>query len=87
MLQTEEGVVTGVVVRDLIPGTMYTVTVAGVNGAMREDGLGVTSDPVQANTLIGEFQGQIICQSHVVRPYSSPSRSSDPFTRGSAHSC
>jgi hypothetical protein len=52
-LQITGSVVRGVV-RDLIPGTTYTVMVAGVNGATTDDGLGMMSSPVQADTLIGE---------------------------------
>ena len=46
------GVVTG-----LVPGTTYQLTVAGVNGAARNDGLGVSSDPVSTHTLTGQFEG------------------------------
>ena len=37
----------------LTPGTAYVVTVAGVNGASREGGLGMMSS-VEADTLSGE---------------------------------
>ena len=43
------------VVMSLTPGTTYVVTVAGVNGAMRDGGVGMASDPAHAETLSGKL--------------------------------
>ena len=51
-LQTAGGVVRGVL-ESLAPGTTYVVTVAGVNGASRDSGLGMMSS-VEADTLSSE---------------------------------
>ena len=53
-VSAEWGVVMGVV-DGLTPGTMYEVTVAGVNGAMRGGGVGVESDSATANTESGMY--------------------------------
>ena len=50
----EGGVVMGVV-DGLTPGTMYELTVAGVNGAMSGGGVGVESDSATANTDSGKY--------------------------------
>ena len=39
--------------RNLTPGTDYMVTVAAVNGASEEDGLGMISVPTQTSTQSG----------------------------------
>ena len=43
------------VLGDLIPGSTYEVSVAGVNGAVRRGGLGIMSTSAQTNTLNGEL--------------------------------
>lgn len=48
------GVVRGVV-GGLVPGTRYVVTVQAVNGALRNNGVGVASDPAIGVTDIGKF--------------------------------
>ena len=58
-LQMGGGVARGVV-ESLTPGTTYIVSVAGVNGAARNDGLGVSSDIFQVETLTGEYK----CKEH-----------------------
>ena len=47
------GVVRGVV-ENITPATTYVVSVAGVNGAARNNGLGMSSDTFQMDTLTGE---------------------------------
>ena len=50
--ENNEGTI-GVVIKGLVPGTTYTVVVQAVNGAMRNNGLGMASEPVTATTDSG----------------------------------
>ena len=42
-------------VENLTPGTTYVVSVAGVNGATKNNGLGMSSDTFQVDTLTGVY--------------------------------
>ena len=52
-MNTNEGTI-GVVIEGLVPGTTYTVVIQVVNGAMRNNGLGMASEPVTATTDSGK---------------------------------
>ena len=43
-----------VVIEGLVPGTTYKVLIQAVNGATRNNGLGMASDPVTATTDSGK---------------------------------
>ena len=68
------GVVRGVV-ENLTPATTYVVSVAGVNGATRNNGLGMSSDTFQMDTLTGEcLSKEHRCRNYlvIVHPCLSP---------------
>ena len=50
-LDFAEGDALRTVIDSLTPATTYVVTVAGVNGATRDRGVGMASNPVRATTL------------------------------------
>ena len=52
-MNTNEGTIE-VVIEGLVPGTTYTVVIQAVNGAMRNNGLGIASEPVTATTDSGK---------------------------------
>ena len=52
-MNTNEGTIE-VVIEGLVPGTTYTVVIQAVNGAMRNNGLGMASEPVTATTDSGK---------------------------------
>ena len=52
-MNTNEGTI-GVVIEGLVPGTTYTVVIQAGNGAMRNNGLGMASEPVTATTDSGK---------------------------------
>ena len=54
-LQVDGGVVRGVV-EGLIPGTRYVVTVQAINGAVRNNGVGMLSEPVTVTTDSGKWR-------------------------------
>ena len=52
-MNTNEGTI-GVVIEGLVPGTTYTVVIQAVNGAMRNNGLGMASEPDTGITESGK---------------------------------
>ena len=44
----------GVMIEGLVPGTTYTVVIQAVNGAMRNNGLGMGSEPDTGGTVSGK---------------------------------
>ena len=52
-MNTNEGTI-GVVIEGLVAGTTYTVVIQAVNGAMRNNGLGMASDLITATTDSGK---------------------------------
>ena len=52
-MNTNEGTI-GVVIEEFVPGTTYSVVIQAVNGAMRNNGLGMASDLVTATTDSGK---------------------------------
>ena len=53
-VNTNEGTF-GVVIEGLVSGTTYTVVIQAVNGAMKNSGLGMASNPVTATTDSGKW--------------------------------
>ena len=52
-VNTNEGTI-GIVIEGLVAGTTYTVVIQAVNGAMRNNGVGMASDPATATTDSGK---------------------------------
>ena len=52
-MNTNEGTI-GVMIEGLVPGTTYTVVIQAVNGAMRNNGVGMASEPDTGVTESGK---------------------------------
>lgn len=57
-LQVDGSVVRGVIDK-LVPATAYLVTVQAVNGAMKDGGVGMQSEPATVFTYSGRLKGTI----------------------------
>ena len=64
-LQVDGGVVRGVV-EGLVPGSRYVVIVQAINGAVRNNGVGVASDPVTITTDSGKWRKSDIWTSGII---------------------